>query len=73
MSDSIKLLAWNHLSVQIRSVWRLLLEKWAIFDRSWPLGFPHNHFHNILRLFDVLPNFDTMRILTSDTMRDYYL
>ena len=30
----------------------------------------HNHFHNILRLFDVLPN---CPFTTSETMRDYYL
>ena len=30
----------------------------------------YNHFHNILRLFDVLPNFP---FTTSETMRDYYL
>ena len=29
-----------------------------------------NHFHNILRLFDVLPNFT---FTTSETMGDYYL
>ena len=29
-----------------------------------------NHFHNILRLFDVLPNFS---FTTSETIRDYYL
>ena len=29
-----------------------------------------NHFHNILKLFDVLPNFP---FTTSETMRDYYL
>ena len=29
-----------------------------------------NHFHNILRLFNVLPNFP---ITTSETMGDYYL
>ena len=29
-----------------------------------------NHFHNILRLFDVLPNF---LFTTSETMHDYYL
>ena len=28
------------------------------------------HFYNILRLFDVLPNF---LFTTSETMRDYYL
>ena len=27
----------------------------------------YNHFHNILRLFDVLPNFP---VTTSETMRD---
>ena len=30
----------------------------------------YNHFHNILRLFDVLPNF---LFTTSETMHDYYL
>ena len=30
----------------------------------------YNHFHNILRLFDVLTNFP---FTTSETMRDYYL
>ena len=29
-----------------------------------------NYFHNILRLFDVLPNFPFM---TSEAMPDYYL
>ena len=32
--------------------------------------FENNHFHNVLRLFDVLPNFP---IITSETMHDYYL
>ena len=30
----------------------------------------HNQFHNILRLFNVLPNFP---LTTSETMSDYYL
>ena len=30
----------------------------------------NNHFHNILRLFDVLPNFP---FTTSETICDYYL
>ena len=30
----------------------------------------YNHFHNIFRLLDVLPNF---LFTTSETMRDYYL
>ena len=30
----------------------------------------YNHFHNILRLFDVLPNFP---FTISETMPDYYL
>ena len=36
------------------------------------VGFPsaYNHFHNILRLFDVLPN---LPLITSETMRNYYL
>ena len=29
----------------------------------------HNHFYNILRLFDALPNFP---FTTSQAMRDYY-
>ena len=33
------------------------------------LTFYYNHFHNILRLFDVLTNFS---FTTSETMRDYY-
>ena len=34
------------------------------------LIYTYNKFHNILRLFDVLPNFP---FTTSETMRDYYL
>ena len=30
----------------------------------------YNHFHKILRLFDVLPNFS---FTTSETMQNYYL
>ena len=30
----------------------------------------YNHFDNILRLFDILPNFPLFK---SETMRDYYL
>ena len=30
----------------------------------------YNHFHNILKLFDVLPN---LRFTVSEIMRDYYL
>ena len=33
-------------------------------------NFPDNHFNNIFRLFDVLPNFPST---TSETMFDYYL
>ena len=33
-------------------------------------NFADNPFHNIVRLFDVLPNFP---FTTSETMRDYYL
>ena len=33
-------------------------------------NFPDNHYHNILRLVDVLPNF---ALTTSETMGDYYL
>ena len=34
------------------------------------LSSTYNHFHNILRLFDALPNF---RFTTSETVDDYYL
>ena len=34
------------------------------------LGPSNNHFHNILRLFDFLPNFP---FTTSEKMHDYYL
>ena len=34
------------------------------------LSSSYNHFHNILRLFDVLPN---LSFTASETMRDYYL
>ena len=34
------------------------------------VGGTYNHFGNILRFFDVLPNFP---FATSDTMRSYYL
>ena len=39
-------------------------------DQKYEMGQVYNHFHNILRLFDVLPNFP---FTTSGTMRDYYL
>ena len=43
-----------------------------LFDISkWQLGAPtHNYFHNILRIFNVLPNYP---FTTSEMMRDYYL
>ena len=34
------------------------------------IGKSYNQFHNILKLFDVLPNFP---FTTSETMDDYYL
>ena len=37
----------------------------AFFDER-----TYNHFHNILKLFDALPN---SPFATSETMRDYYL
>ena len=36
----------------------------------FPQVVTYTHFHNILRLFDGLPNFP---FTTSETMRDYYL
>ena len=41
---------------------------WATEIWNWNLNY--NQFHNILRLFDVLPNFP---FTTSETIRDYYL
>ena len=38
--------------------------------RKYNIPDTYNHFHNILELFDVLPNFP---FITSLTMRDYYL
>ena len=38
--------------------------------KLWIFELIYNQFHNILRLFDVLPNF---RFTTSETMHDYYL
>ena len=40
------------------------------FITSWTSMFNYNHVHNILRLFDLLPNFP---FTTSETMGDYYL
>ena len=42
------------------------------FDLPWKvklLFLDYNHFHNILRLFDVLPN---ISFTASETMGDYY-
>ena len=41
-----------------------------INKKSIMISYNCNNFHNILRLFDVLPNF---LFVTSETMRDYYL
>ena len=38
-------------------------------SKSFHEGLSHNHFHNVLRLFDALPNFP---FTTSEKMRDYY-
>ena len=37
---SVRSLVRNYFSVQIRSFWGLLLEKWAICDPFWPLWCP---------------------------------
>ena len=39
-------------------------------DQKYEMGQVYNHFHNISRLFDVLPNFP---FTTSEMMCDYYL
>ena len=39
-------------------------------DQKYEMGQVYNHFHNILRLFDVLPNFP---FTTSEMMSNYYL
>ena len=54
------------------------LNQWRNTDFNWPPqswgpGDTHgtcSHFHNILRLSDVLPNFP---FTTSETIRDYYI
>ena len=46
---------------------------WSVIKRFWVilfLQYTYNNFHNILRLFNVLPNF---LITTSEAMHDYYL
>ena len=54
--------------------WAILLPSFLQFMKemqNWDFwGLAYNHFHNILRLFDVLQNF---YLTTSETMRDYYL
>ena len=42
----------------------------GILEKQYVLTVIRNHFYNILRFFDVLPNFP---FTTSETMRDYYL
>ena len=44
--------------------------KLNIYQAPWYIKGTYNHFHNILRLFNVLTNFP---FTTSETMRDYYL
>ena len=50
----------------------IMLFKYAlnIYEDHRHISIIYNHFHNILILFDVLPNFP---FTTSETMRDYYL
>ena len=49
--------------------WEILVQKIKIIILKLKFG-TYNYFHNILRLFDVLPNF---AFTTSETMRNYYL
>ena len=74
--------AWNESNRTLRmtSSW------YSVYSTSWSILKPsylainnndnknniatYNQFHNILRLFDVLPNFP---LTTSETMGDYYL
>ena len=45
-------------------------EIFSVFIWGPIVNLTYNHFHNILRLFDVLPNFP---VTLSETMREYYL
>ena len=48
----------------------LLIKFVAIKLGMWAEVHAYNHFHNILRLFDVLPKFS---FTVSETMGEYYL
>ena len=41
-------------------------------DIKSKIEFAHNHLHNGLRFFDILPNFSFITN-TSETMHDYYI
>ena len=51
-------------------MWLFLTVVGVIIDIKSKRNFADNHFHNILRLFDVLTNFI---FTTTETIRDYYL
>ena len=68
-----------HLKLTILNFWSKFTQKgyfWSKTDQvNMAIEFcifelTYNHFHNILRLFNVLPNFP---FTTSETMDDYYL
>ena len=62
-----KIIKYN-LLIQMYKYLRVI-KRWAMFTRKNKKEMSCNHFHNILRLFDVLPNFP---FTTSEIMRDYY-
>ena len=64
----LSLRPWTHAQVKFFRFWLEIpfLDK---FDPKY-LNLATNHFHNILRLFDVLPNFP---LTTSETICDYHI
>ena len=53
--------------IKSKKVWRKYLLQFRFYEKK---SEGYNHFHNVLRLFDVLINFP---FTASETMRDYYL
>ena len=69
INSTIELANENGKAKTSRSTWNVFAHQNSIF-LCLSLVITYNQFHNILRLFDVLPNFS---LTTSETMGDYYL
>ena len=69
INSTIELVNENGKVKTSRSTWNVFAHQNSFF-LCLSLVITYNQFHNILRLFDVLPNFS---FTTSATMGDYYL